>query len=113
MLAEGPAKKVTIFLNEDAKHHHAPLYSAILDFLLHNGVSGATVTRAWAGFGAHRVVHTPKFEALSEHLPLKLEFLETAERVAELLPSLSEMVTDGLIEMHDTTIVKIARKDRT
>jgi PII-like signaling protein len=112
MLSKGTAKKVTIYVNEDTQHHLAPLYESILTFLLHKGVSGATATRALAGFGAHRVIHTPKIEALSEHLPLRIEFIETAEMVDQLLPTLYDMVTDGLIEVQDTTVVKIATKEK-
>jgi len=112
MLAKGPAKKVTIYLNEDIKHYLTPLYEALLTFLAHKDVSGATVTRAVAGFGAHRTIHTPKVEALAEHLPVKIEFIESAERVDELLPTLYEMVTDGLIEVQDTTVIKAVNKDK-
>lgn len=112
MLSKGTAKKVTIYLNEDTQHHLAPLYESILTFLVHKGVAGATVTRALAGFGAHKVIHTPKIEVLAEHLPVKVEFIETAEKVDELLPTLYDMVTDGLIEVHDTTVVKIAMKEK-
>jgi PII-like signaling protein len=112
MLSKGTAKKVTIFLNEDTQHHFGSLYESILTFLLHKGVSGATVTRALSGFGAHRIIHTPKIEVLAEHLPLRLEFIETAEKVEELLPTLYDMVTDGLIEVQDTTVVKIANKEK-
>ncbi len=38
--------------------------------------------------------------------PMKIEFMETAEKVNELLPKLHEMVGTGLIEIQDTTIVK-------
>ncbi len=110
MLTKGPAKKVTIYLNEDTQRHLSPLYESLLAFLVHKGVSGATVTRALSGFGAHRVIHTPKIEVLAEHLPVRLEFVETAEKVEELLPTLYDMVTDGLIEVQDTTVVKIANK---
>lgn len=79
---------------------------------MHKGVSGATATRALAGFGAHQVLHTPKIEALAEHLPIRVEFIDTAEKVEEILPTLYEMVTDGLIEVQDTTVVKIANKDK-
>jgi PII-like signaling protein len=113
MLSKGTAKKVTIYLNEDTQHHLTPLYESILAFLVHKGVSGATVTRALSGFGAHRVIHTPKIEVLAEHLPVRLEFIEGAEKVEELLPTLYEMVTDGLIEVQDTTVVKIAMKDQS
>ena len=111
MLLKGAAKKVTIYVNEDAQHHLTPLYEAILTFLVHKGVSGATVTRALAGFGAHKVIHTPKMEALAEHLPLRIEFIETSTKVDELLPSLYDMVNDGLIEVQETNVVKIANKE--
>lgn len=111
MLAKGAAKKVTIYLNEDTQHHMTPLYESLLTFLVHKGVSGATVTRALSGFGAHKVIHTPKIEVLAEHLPVRLEFIESAEKVDELLPTLYDMVTDGLIEVQDTTVVKIASQE--
>jgi len=110
MLSKGPAKKVTIFINEDSRHHLNALHNAIMTFLLHKGVAGATVTRALSGFGTHRLLHTPNIEVLAEHLPLRIEFIETAEKVDELLPTLYEMVSDGLIEIQDTTVVKHAQK---
>src|SRR5271170_2963713 len=113
MLSKGTAKKVTIYLNEDSQHHLAPLYESILTFLMHKGVAGATVTRALAGFGAHKVIHTPKIEVLAEHLPIRVEFIETAEKVDELLPTLYDMVSDGLIEVQDTTVVKAAMQGKT
>jgi PII-like signaling protein len=112
MLSKGSAKKVTIFLNVDTQHHFTTLYESILTFLMHKGVAGATATRALAGFGAHRLLHTPKVEMLAEHLPIRVEFIETAQKVEELLPALYDMVTDGLIEVQDTTVVKIAMKDK-
>jgi PII-like signaling protein len=84
------------------------LHDAVMTFLLHKRVAGATATRAYAGFGWHHTLHTPQVEAMSEHLPIRIEFVETPERVDELLPTLYEMVTDGLIEMQDTTVVKLA-----
>jgi uncharacterized protein len=110
MLSKGPAKKVTIFLNEDTQHHLSALHDAVMTFLLHKGVAGATATRAVAGFGAHQRLHTPHIEVLAEHLPIRIEFIDTAEKVGEVLPTLYEMVTDGLIEVQDTTVVKRAKK---
>lgn len=112
MLQKGTAKKVTIFINEDTQHHLGSLTDAILTYLLHKGVAGATATRAMAGFGAHHVMHTTKIEVLTEHLPIRIEFIESAQKVDELMPTLYDMVTDGLIEVHDTQVVKIANKER-
>ena len=111
MLPKGAARKVTIFVNEDTQHHFGPLSDAILTFLLHKGVAGATVTRAAAGFGAHRALHATYMEARAEHLPILIEFIESASRVDELMPTLYDMVSDGLIEVQDTLVVKSVAKD--
>jgi PII-like signaling protein len=110
MLTKGHAKKVTIFINEDTQHHMTALHDSIMTFLMHKGVSGATATRAYSGFGSHQLLHTPKIEVLAQHLPIRIEFVETPEKVDEVLPTLYEMVSDGLIEVQDTTVVKFARK---
>ena len=112
MLQKGTAKKVTIFVNEDTQHHFGSLSDAILTFLLHKGVSGATATRAMAGFGAHRMMHATKSEVLFEHMPIRIEFIETAAKVDELMPTLYDMVTDGVIEVQDTHVIKVANKER-
>src|SRR5215470_7843469 len=112
MLQKGNAKKVTIFINEDTQHHFSSLSDAILKFLLHKGVAGATATRAMAGFGAHQVMHTSKIEALTEHLPIRIEFIESAQKVDDLLPTLYDMVSDGLIEVQDTQVIKVATRRR-
>ncbi len=106
MLQKGSAKKVTIYVNEDTQYHLQPLYEAILTYLMHNGVAGATASRPVAGFGPHQVMHTTKTEFLAEHLPMRIEFVESADKVNALMPTLYDMVTDGLIEVQDTTIVK-------
>jgi PII-like signaling protein len=112
MLRKGTAKKVTIFINEDTQHHFASLCDSILTFLLHKGVCGATATRAIAGFGAHQTIHTTKIEVLTEHLPIRIEFIESAAKVDEIMPTLYDMVNDGLIEVQDTNVVKVANKER-
>lgn len=110
MLTPGPGKKVVIYVAEEEQYHGNSVYSAILDFLFFHDVAGATVTRGIAGFGGDHHIHTNKLVDLAVRLPIKVEFVESAEKVAELLPKLQEMAGTGLIEMHDTTIVKPAEK---
>jgi len=110
MLTKGPAKKVTIFINEDTQHHMTALHDSLMAFLMHKECPGATATRAYFGFGSHQMLHTHKVEELTQPLPIRIEFVETPEKVEEVLPTLYEMVTDGLIEVQDTTVVKLAHK---
>lgn len=108
MLQPGKAVKVIIYLSEGATHHHVPIYSSILDFLFRNGVAGATVTKGVAGFGAHHRMHAAHLVELSDHLPLKVEFIETREKAESLMDKLGELCGSGLIEMQETTVVKPA-----
>jgi PII-like signaling protein len=106
MMKAGPAKKVSIYVGQDHQYHGESVYAAILEFLFYHKVSGASVTRGIAGFGADHHMHTDRILVLTENLPMKVEFIETPEKVEELLPKLHEMVGTGLIEIQDTTIVK-------
>ncbi|MFZ3333164.1 MAG: DUF190 domain-containing protein [Candidatus Acidiferrales bacterium] len=106
MLKAGPAKKVIIYVGQDSHYHGEAVYAAILEFLFYHKVSGASVTRGIAGFGADHRMHTDRALVLNENLPVRIEFIETPERVEELLPKLRELAGKGLIEIQDTTIVK-------
>jgi PII-like signaling protein len=106
VLKQGPAKKVCIYVSEDRQYHGNAVYAAILDFLFYRGVSGATVIRGIAGFGADHHLHTARILRLTEDLPIKIEFIEETEKVDALLPKLFEMAGTGLIDVQDTEIVK-------
>lgn len=112
MLAAGVAKKVTIHLNEDTTARHDFLYNEIFTLLRERGVAGATLIRPAAGFGTHHRMHSTNGDlAEKEHLPVRIEFIETREMADALLPSLCELITDGLIEAHETTVIKAAVRD--
>jgi PII-like signaling protein len=108
MLKDGPAKKVVIYVGQEHQYHGQSVYSAILNFLFFHGVSGANVVRGIAGFGADHHMHTTRIEVLTQDLPIKVEFIETAEKVEEVLPKLRELAGTGLIEIQDTTVIKPA-----
>ena len=109
MLVPGPAKKITIHLNEDTSSRSDYLSHEILSLLLKQGVAGATVLRPEAGFGSHHRMHTQEGGAdTSQHMPLRIEFIDTEQNIATLLPLLEEILTDGLIEAQDTMILKAA-----
>ena len=108
MLQPGKAVKVSIYLSEGSTHHGAPVYSSIVDFLFAQRVAGCTVLKGIAGFGADHHMHAAHLLEISDHLPLKIEFIETPEKVATLMPQLEELASTGLIEVQETTIVKPA-----
>jgi PII-like signaling protein len=112
MLKAGKALKVSIYVSEGAKHHGIPVYSSILDFLFYRGVAGATVVKGIAGFGADRHMHSASIVEISDHMPLKIEFIETPEKVNEILGKLEELAGTGMIEVQETTIAKPAQTSK-
>lgn len=109
MLIAGKALKVTIYVSEGSTHHGVATYSSILDFLFYRGVSGATVLKGVAGFGADHHMHSASYVEISDHLPLKIEFVESREKVNELLGKLEELCGSGMIEIQETTVAKPAQ----
>lgn len=105
MLTNGPAIKVSIYLSDGAKHHGIPVYTSLLDFLFKSGVYGATCLKGVAGFGSTHRIHSAHILEISDHLPIKIEFIETREKVDALMPELEKRTGSGLIELQETTII--------
>jgi len=105
MLTTGPAKKVTVYVMEGQTYHGTACYTAILEYLFFRGISDATVVRGVAGFGTDHKLHTSRLVDLADQMPIKIEFLESPERVQEVLPKLSEIACHGIIEVHDTNVI--------
>lgn len=112
MLQPGKAVKVTIYLSDGTTHHGVPVHSSILDFLFYRGVAGATVTKGIAGFGADHHMHTMQLVDISDKLPIKIEFIESREKVDSILGKLEELAGTGLIEMQETTVAKPAQTSK-
>ncbi|HEY4381355.1 MAG TPA: DUF190 domain-containing protein [Acidobacteriaceae bacterium] len=108
MLKAGKARKVSIYLSEGARHHGVATEASILDYLFTHSVSGATVFKGVAGFGVDHHLHSASFVELSDKLPVKIEFVETEEKVDALLPKLMQLAGTGMIDVVETTIVKPA-----
>jgi uncharacterized protein len=106
MVKRGPAKKLTIYLDESDKVHGKPLYEAILDILYKRKISGASVFRGVEGYGSDGVFHTAKILELATALPVKIEVVDSEKRIDEVLLEITPMVHKGLIEVSDTTVIK-------
>ena len=105
MLTSGKAVKVTLYLSDTAKRHGVPVYTSVLDFLFRQGIAGATAVKGVAGFGAKHRMHAAHIVELSDHLPIKIEFIDTREKVEAILTELQRRCGCGLIEVQETTII--------
>jgi PII-like signaling protein len=94
-----------IFVGESDRHHHQPLYEAIVLKAREAGLAGATVLRGVMGFGKKSVLHTAKILRLSEDLPMVVEIVDSLEKVEQFLPTLDELIEDGLVTLEQVRVI--------
>ncbi len=105
MRQQSPAQILTIFCGEDDKWHSGLLYPALVERLKEAGVAGVTVLHGVEGFGVHGRLHTARFEALFQGLPVMVQAVDTPERIQAVLPLLEEMIEQGLATVQDVTAI--------
>jgi len=103
-------KRVMIFVDETDKFQRGSLSLALLQRLKKEECSGATILKGSAGFGSHKQIHTTSIVDLAVSLPDIVIFIETAEKVAQLLPILEEMIEEGFIAIDDVEAIKLSKK---
>ncbi len=94
---------LSIYVDEGVKHGKKPLYRVILDFLWAKDVHGLTVFKGVYGYGPDKKIHSVRLLRAAENLPVKIEVVETWQKVEELLPELEKLLTRGMItvtELH-------------
>jgi len=92
--------KITVYINESDRWQQRPLHLEVLQMLYSNNLSGGTVLHAVAGFtskGAVEITEAPPLVDAKSKLPLVIEFVDTAQKIENILPELKRMVGNRLI----------------
>jgi len=101
------AMLLRIFIGENDRHQHQPLYEAIVLAARERGLAGATVIRGPMGYGASSRLHTAKILRLSEDLPLIVEIVDSEEKIKAFLPILEIMMTaSGLVTLEKVQVIR-------
>jgi len=95
-----------IFIGENDRWEHQPLYEAIVLKAREMHLGGATVLRGPMGFGHSSRLHTTKILRLSEDLPLLIEIVDSEEKINGFLPALDSMMGSGLITMEKVRVLQ-------
>jgi PII-like signaling protein len=101
-----------IFIGEQNKYAHKPLYQAIVEMLREEKMAGATVIRGIAGFGAKSHMHSAHLLALSQDLPMIIECVDSQDNIERVLPKLDEMLDDGLVTLEKVDVIRYAPKKK-
>lgn len=106
LLRQGKAHALTIYLGESDQWQGKPAYVAIIQFLRDQGCAGATVTRAVAGYGAGARLHESAGLHWSSEAPVIIQVIDQPGRLRRLLPSIQEMLSGGLMTLHEVNVLK-------
>jgi uncharacterized protein len=101
-----------IFIGEDDRFEHKPLYEAIVMKARQEHLAGATVLRGPMGFGHSSRLHTAKILRLSEDLPLVIEIVDSEENIEAFLPKLDEMMGSGLVTLEKVQVLQYGSDQR-
>ena len=110
MVRKGPAKKLTVYVDETDKYEGKPVYEVLMDIFYKKKIAGVSVFRGVAGYGSDGVFHTSKMLELSTSLPVKIEAVDSEEMITMVLPLINDVVGKGLIEISDTFVFKCCNK---
>jgi uncharacterized protein len=106
MVRKGPAKKLTVYIDETDKYLGKPVYEVLMNIFYKQKIAGVSVFRGVAGYGSDGVFHTSKMLELSTSLPVKIEAVDSEEMITMVLPLIDNVVAKGLIEISDTSVIK-------
>ncbi len=106
MRIDGPAVRLTVFVGEDDRWHHRPLYTEIVQRAHAAGLAGASVLRGIEGYGASSRIHTSRLLSLSEDLPIAVIIVDAEDKVRGFLPQLDELVHEGLVIVDPVEVIR-------
>ncbi|HKJ32604.1 MAG TPA: DUF190 domain-containing protein [Balneolales bacterium] len=103
------SKLLRIFVGEQDKVGHEPLYEEIVFEAKRQKLAGATVTKGVMSYGANSLIHRAKLVDISEDLPIVIEIVDTEDKIDKFLDSVNELLeksgSGGIITIEKATVI--------
>ncbi len=112
LLRQGKAQALTLYLGESDQWRGKSLYVAIIQYLREQGCAGATATRAIGSYGAGARLHDSGGIHWSSDASIIIQVIDQPARLHRLLPHLQEMLSGGLMTLHDVEVLKYTHARR-
>jgi PII-like signaling protein len=105
----GETKILSIYTGDLEKYNHHPLYEAIVYAAKKSNLAGATVLKGIMSFGANSQVHSSRLFELSSDLPIKIEIIDTNEKIRAFIEIVIKMFekskSAGLISVQGIEVI--------
>ena len=104
-------KLLRVFVDEDDRLDGRPLHLAIVEALQAAGFSGATVLKGIEGFGYSRKVRAAHAIDQALGMPVLIEVIDDEDKIAAFVPTLTAMMTSGLITLERIELIHVVREE--
>ncbi|QGT98642.1 hypothetical protein SYNTR_0049 [Candidatus Syntrophocurvum alkaliphilum] len=102
----GPAKRLRIYIGEQAKYKGISLYHALVLKAKEMDMAGITVIKGIEGFGANVRIQTSRLVELSSDLPIIVEVVDSTDYIDNYILAIEHLIEDGLVTIDDVEIIK-------
>ncbi|HEY9048042.1 MAG TPA: DUF190 domain-containing protein [Ohtaekwangia sp.] len=97
--------KAEIYIDQERYMGDQSLHDFVMQFLLEQGIAGATSFRAHAAFGRHHRIKRPHELFSFDEPSLMITFIDEDEKVRETVKKLRTYMEGGLIIIHKIEIL--------
>lgn len=101
----GPAERLTIYVGESDRHNHVAMHAEIIHRAHAAGLAGASAWRGFEGYGANNHIHTTRILSLSDDLPIKVEIIDTTQKIEAFLQEIQPLHMSGLVIREPVAVV--------
>ena len=100
-----------IFIGQDDRSGHLPLFEAIVLKARAMHLAGATVLRGPVGFGRSSRLHMAKILRPSGDLPIVIEIVDAEDRINTFLPELEKLMGtgSGLVTLEKAKVLRYGK----
>ncbi|NTU70878.1 MAG: DUF190 domain-containing protein [Coriobacteriia bacterium] len=105
---EGPCKRLSAYVGEDATYDDKPLYQALIDQARTQGCAGATALRGMVGYGSSSRDVAKHGLRMSTDCPVMVTVVDEPQRITALAAVWSAMIDSGLVTVEDIKVVHYA-----
>lgn len=102
------AKRLVVYLNALDSHRHGTLYEAVVKLLRDKGCAGATVIKGVSGYGKSGNLHKAKALSIAADVPVRIEAVDSEEKINSVVPLVQEIVGKGVIEVHAIEMIRFS-----
>ena len=84
-----------IFVGEQVRYGHRPLYEEIVREARLFGLAGATALKGVLSYGHDMQINTSKIMELGPNLPMVIELVDSTEKIDGFIPIIQQLVRDA------------------